>query len=89
MIYENGGGGLNVEWTMWQTYTNGDWHRVLLGDTNAVTQYAVYQTLLDDEPYVVSVTPTPGSNTTAVLPNPSLGPVGPELGQCPVSAAGT
>jgi len=58
MLWENGGGGLNVEWVMYQYYTNGDVARLIVGDTNAPGAYPVYQTLLIDEPFVFNVYPT-------------------------------
>src|SRR6266481_3713577 len=61
MIYENGGGGINCEWTMYQYYTNGDVARVLVGATNDPGAYPIYQSLLVDEPYLSGIFPSIGS----------------------------
>jgi len=64
MIWENGGGGINVEWTIFQASTNGDIARMMVGSTNEPGALQVYQTLLADEPYVSGLYPTtalPGS----------------------------
>jgi len=60
MIYENGGSGLNVEWSIYHYAPKGDVVRAVIGDTNDPAPINVFQTLLVDEPYVVGVFPTPG-----------------------------
>jgi hypothetical protein len=81
LVWFNGGGGISLEWTMFQYFTNDDVGRVIVGDQMAPGAYPVYQTLLVDEPYVLGVFPTPA---------PGL--VGPELtltpGMGPTNVAG-
>jgi hypothetical protein len=88
MLWENGGGGLNVEWVTYQYFTNGDVARVMVGENTAPGALPVYQTLLIDEPYVFNVFPsinpplagadltlTPGiggTNSVATVPDLSI-----------------
>lgn len=58
MIWENGGGGINVEWTVYQYMPDGSVARLLVGDTNTVGALKVYQDSSMAGPYVASMNPT-------------------------------
>jgi hypothetical protein len=78
MVYENGGGGENVEWTIFHYMPKGDVGRWIITDTNDPAPVKVYQTLSVDEPYILGVFPTPalpgggGNNIGNGFPGPDL-----------------
>ncbi len=56
-IWWNGGGGLNIEWTIYQYLPNGSIARTLVGDTNTPGAIKVYQDSSLSAPYVTSMSP--------------------------------
>jgi hypothetical protein len=62
-LYYNGGGGLNVEWTMWNITSNGAVARALVGDLNDPNAPQVYQGLLTNPPSVVAFLPVETQNS--------------------------
>lgn len=55
-IYENGGGGVNVEWTIYQFLANGSVARMHVGETNTPA-IKIYQDSSLSGPYITSMNP--------------------------------
>jgi len=80
MLWENGGGGLNVEFSMFSYAANGAVSRVLIGDANDPNAPKVYQGLTTNPPAVVAFLPanipgfgTGSGNWIGNAPNLTLG----------------
>jgi len=56
LLYENGGGGLNVEWSLYRFLPDGSVAKTIVGDTN-YPGIKVYQQSTQSAPYVVSMSP--------------------------------
>jgi hypothetical protein len=71
LIYENGGGGANLEWEIFQWLPDGSIQETLVGDTNGVVK--AYQTLVTPStPYVAAVNPIPGLQEGLATPAVTL-----------------
>lgn len=57
LLWWNGGGGLDLEWSVWQFMPDGSVARTIVGDTNTVGAIQVYQESSQSAPYVVSMNP--------------------------------
>lgn len=62
-LYENGGGGLNVEWTLYRYLPDGSVARTIVGDTN-YPGVQVYQVSSKSGPYIVTMDPNINRNLT-------------------------
>ncbi len=72
LLWWNGGGGLNLEWTVWEYQANGTLRRELLGDADSAIK--IYQTLTNPPtPFVLAVLPTP-NNVAGGAPQLNFGP---------------
>lgn len=56
-LWWNGGGGLNIEWTIYQFLPDGSVARTIVGDTNTPGAIKVYQDSSLSGPYVISMNP--------------------------------
>lgn len=56
-LWWNGGGGLNIEWTVYQFLPDGSVARTIVGDTNTAGAIKVYQNSTQAGPYVTSMNP--------------------------------
>jgi hypothetical protein len=56
-LWWNGGGGLNIEWTIYQFMPDGSVARTIVGDTNTPGAIKVYQDSSLSGPYITSMSP--------------------------------
>ncbi len=72
LLWWNGGGGLNLEWTVWEYQANGTLRREQVGDDDAIIK--VYQSLTNPPaPFVLAMLPTP-NNVAGGAPQLNFGP---------------
>jgi hypothetical protein len=67
-LWFNGGGGLNVEWSMWNVTSNGALARVVVGDQNDPNAPKVYQGLTTNPPSVIAFEPSETQNLGTASP---------------------
>ncbi len=67
LLWENGGGGAGVEWTIYQVLPNGNVAEVLINDTNVTGCIKAYATQLSTPPSIVSAYPVQDSTVFPYL----------------------
>jgi hypothetical protein len=59
MLWENGGGGGGVEWSIWQSLPDGSVAYLPVNDPNTAGSIRAYQVSTNDTPFIANITPFP------------------------------